>query len=491
MKFKVGDKVSVTHKETLPYATEGIVMEVTTHTKGYSMYYEEYKVKCGNGIIYNHCKESDLELIEEKKEMKFKVGDIVKVNQADSPNDDKIGTIIEINEFENYHVEFKNDKELFSGHYLNLITDKKFITLSDIKKCSPCKSNEYVDLIESFLEFTEKTGKQATITYKNLWEKYPMQRNWIEKNLSQFKEEPIYTGKFKVNDTVYVDNRLGEFFKGKITEIYRGTDCFLFRIEGITFSSYKENYVYSSLSDLKKHWHQQITDIKDIEEKLCLSCTKYPKCKTGDNGINITLVACNDYNKRDCLTCKHQVIKKPWSECYHPNKQSDYSCWEAKSCSNCGWDNVICVEKVGSCENWNKWKAKEEEKSCNNCKHCTDGWCLIKRGNDCITDNKSFRFWEAKEERHCHTCNNCSTTAIHYCVKGLFETCYKSNFQYWVAKKKNLCDKCICTCKVIPHAEKMISCMSFEMKGCNNCGVNGDAMYCYRPNNECWKPKEK
>jgi hypothetical protein len=152
--------------------------------------------------------------------MKFKIGNKVKVNADCFPdNKERIGTIESFVESAN-SIEYKikpQDDDWYCV-YLNegnmkLITDKKYITLADIKKHNPCNSKEYVDLLET-------CGNDFKLTYEQLIKEFSSQKIWIEQHLSEFKEVLVYNGKFKVGDKVYfITGRIGCWDKGSIEKI--------------------------------------------------------------------------------------------------------------------------------------------------------------------------------------------------------------------------------------------------------------------------------
>ena len=436
MKFKVGDKVRVINKDTLPHSKEGIVMEANYSILCDSR--DEYKINCYNGIIYNHCKESDLELIvrfkvgdivklkdsndamtiinyiedygqgidkvryeckyiergitnfyrgeqieliEEKEEMKFKEGDKVKVINKDG-NYGCNGSIYRI-ESNGIGYPLKCHLRLDNGvntwYYDNnveLIEEKKemkYITLADIKKCKPC-NDAYIRLLEEY-------GNNIRITYEDLINAYPEHKGWISNHLYEFKEQPVYNGNIKINSEYYikqVKNMNLSFDKIKVTEIEYSKYAKEFEIiahfaddvKDVIRLSERITQFFTSLSDLKKHWHHQITAIKDDEEKR--------NCMTCENRLK-------DYDEH-CIRS---------GECCKPN----YQYWKAKEeslCKKCSLDS-FCVlgmrDKIVGCDEF-------EEKDCGNCNFLRTFSCRflspIFTMKDC--QNNNYYHWKPKEK---------------------------------------------------------------------------------------------
>jgi hypothetical protein len=219
----------------------------------------------------------------------------------------------------------------------------------------------------------ERHGNNFKITYEDLIGEFYNQKSWIEQNLSEFKEQPVYNGRFKVGDTVYVDNGIGVYKKGKVTDITYG---YYWLIEVTAhykdIYNYPENRVYFSLSELKKYWHHQITAIKDIEEEI-----------------------------RCCNTCK-KSYKNSGKECTCDTTCENYSKWESieeKNCSNCEhYGNDFACEdfkqgKVKECKNWKPII----EKSCKNCGNANNSlWCSVLKAHICEMSGREF--WKPKEK---------------------------------------------------------------------------------------------
>lgn len=130
MKFKVGDKVKVSDSWRGNSGKVGTISRTGLGT----MY--KYRVEFEDADPESF-KEEELELVkEEEKEMKFKVGDKVKVSNSWEGHDGKIGQIVYIdvyNEF-THEVRFEGmDAEFFREEELELVKVKQSFTKSDLK----------------------------------------------------------------------------------------------------------------------------------------------------------------------------------------------------------------------------------------------------------------------------------------------------------------------------------------------------------------------
>ena len=132
MTFKVGDKVEVSNSWE---GRDGEVGEIIGADDGYKF---KYTVAFDDGFAESF-KEDDLELVEEEKVMKFKVGDKVKVKDSWFGFTGEVGLIVRIDDPAKYPYRVKfdvvdeEDEEKFAEGSLELVKAKQSFTKSDLK----------------------------------------------------------------------------------------------------------------------------------------------------------------------------------------------------------------------------------------------------------------------------------------------------------------------------------------------------------------------
>ena len=142
MKFKVGDKVKVTDSWFGHDGRVGVVFR--TDNYGPYNYSVKFDAEGDDGMRYENFKEDSLELVteEEEKEMKFKVGDKVKVKDSWFGFTGEVGLIVRIDGPAKYPYRVKfdvvdeEDEESFAEGSLELVkekAEKQSFTKSDLK----------------------------------------------------------------------------------------------------------------------------------------------------------------------------------------------------------------------------------------------------------------------------------------------------------------------------------------------------------------------
>ena len=130
-KFKVGDNVKVTQSCMGKDGDCGIIIEDDGTTCPYKVFFE-----CRVGHKTEWVPEENLELVEEEKVMKFKVGDKVKVSNSWEGHDGATGQIVYINVYHEFTHEVRFEDmgaECFREEELELVKAKQQFTKSDLK----------------------------------------------------------------------------------------------------------------------------------------------------------------------------------------------------------------------------------------------------------------------------------------------------------------------------------------------------------------------
>lgn len=130
-KFKVGDNVKATQSRMGKDGDCGIIIEDDGTTCPYKVFFE-----CRVGHKTEWFSEEKLELVEEEKDMKFKVGDKVRVSNSWEDRDGEVGEIVSADdryEFK-YTITFDDGfEESFRETELELVKEKQSFTKSDLK----------------------------------------------------------------------------------------------------------------------------------------------------------------------------------------------------------------------------------------------------------------------------------------------------------------------------------------------------------------------
>ena len=154
MEFKVGDKVKILNTE---FGNKDKIGTITNISGSVMIYFVEIEGDCGHVCQWSNA--SDLELHEEEKVMKFKVGDKVKVKDSWFGHDGQVGVVLDIDNYEpyNYNIKFDTEgdnerrDENFMGDSLELVTEEE-------EKEMKFKVGDKVKVKDSWFGFTGEVG---------------------------------------------------------------------------------------------------------------------------------------------------------------------------------------------------------------------------------------------------------------------------------------------------------------------------------------------
>ena len=217
-KFKVGDRVKILNTE---FGNKDKIGTITNISGIVLIYFVEIEGNCGHVCQWSNA--SDLELVEEEKVMKFKVGDKVRMIRNTYGNRGKIGTLEKIDTSTMpYCVVFDDGrKEWCYGHEFKLLkgeTSMKFKVGDKVKvKDSWFGHDGQVGVV---LDIDNYEPYIYNIKFDTEGDNERRNENFMGDSLELVTEEEVNVMKFKVGDKVKVkDSWFG--FTGEVGLIVR------------------------------------------------------------------------------------------------------------------------------------------------------------------------------------------------------------------------------------------------------------------------------